>query len=182
MRRRPPLLTALAAAAIAISTPGAAAAFERQWHAGAGFGYSMLATAAGTAHGFGGAAHLTYGLNDTWNAMAQVDFTRQPSGDLAVAGGALGIGYVLDVLRWVPYAGAMAGGYDVWTTGATCSAAPTLPCHSARLGLSVPVGLDYQLNRSFAVGVQGRYQLLLLGDAPAHMITAFARAEYVWGF
>jgi hypothetical protein len=182
MRRRPSLLPAVAALAITLSTSGAASAFERQWHAGAGFGYALFGNAAGAQQGFGGAAHLTYGLTDTWNLLAHVDLTRHPSGQLTVAGGAVGAAYVLDVLRWVPYAGAMIGGYDLWTGGAACAPATGVRCHSPRVDLSVPVGLDYQLGRSFAVGVEGRYHLLLGGDPAAHLLTVFARAEYVWGF
>ena len=53
------------------------------------------------------------------------------------------------------------------------------------MGASVPFGLDYQLSRSFALGVAGRYHLLFgsLGEAsPAQYLTVFARAEYIWGF
>ena len=182
MRRRLPLFTALAAAALALTSSGAAGAFERQWHVGAGFGYALYGNAAGAAHGFGGDLHATYGLTDTWNAMAQLDLVRHPSGQLTVAGGSLGIGYVVDVLRWVPYVGATVGAYDQWTSAAVCGAAAGADCHAPRLGLGIPGGLDYQLSRSFAVGVQARYELLLVGAPAAHLFTTFARFEYVWGF
>lgn len=182
MRRRPLLPLALASFALALATSSVAGAVERQWHAGGSLGYSLLGTSTDAWSGFGGALHLTYGLNDTFNAMAQVELTRQPSGHVTLASGSLGVGYVLDVLRWVPYVGGMVGGYDLWTTSGPCGPTLAASCHEGRLGLSIPAGLDYQINRSFALGVQVRYHLLLLGDPPAHVLTTFARAEYIWGF
>jgi hypothetical protein len=75
----------------------------------------------------------------------------------------------------------MGGVYEDIFTGACpapCSAVAT------RFGVSVPVGLDYQLSRSLAVGAQGRYHLLLTGgpSGVTSAFTAFARVEYIWGF
>jgi hypothetical protein len=181
MRRRPLLLPISLFAAIGLA-PATAGAFERQWHAGASFGYALLGTTADAWSGYGGALHLTYGLSDSFNALAQIDVVHEPGGKVMIASGSLGAAYVLDVLRWVPYVGAMAGGYDLFTVSGPCGKAPGDSCHAARLGLSVPAGLDYQVSRSFAIGVQVRYHLLLLGDPPAHLLTTFARAEYVWGW
>jgi hypothetical protein len=47
----------------------------------------------------------------------------------------------------------------------------------------VPFGLDYSISRSFAVGVGGRYQLLIGGsNGLEHGLTGLLRAEYVWGY
>lgn len=92
----------------------------------------------------------------------------------------IGAGYVIDILQWVPYVGLMVGGYQLGVFFDACDA-PGASCGGTRLGLSVPIGLDYQVSRNFAVGVQGRYHLLL-GDEVAHILTAFARAEYIWGY
>ena len=177
----------LAAVAFAFATslaawPKAAHAYERQWHAGGSFGYAMLARSdEETVHGLGGGLHLTYGLTDAFNAMLQVDFTTFPSSDLVIGSGALGIGYVIDILQWVPYVGLMAGVYQVSLFSDACDA-PGADCASTWFGLSVPVGLDYQFTRSFAMGVQGRYHLLLSSDGAASYLTAVARAEYIWGW
>jgi hypothetical protein len=146
-----------------------------------------------TLHGLGGGLHLTYGLSDALNLMAEVNvsshFARlgdvpvddagKPTGAPAVqlprtllASGAVGVGYVLDVLQWVPYVGAMVGAADIATPAG----------NSARLNLQVPFGLDYSISRSFAVGVGGRYQLMIGGAGLENGLTGLLRAEYVWGY
>lgn len=173
----------LAALAVALLAPSAAFAFERQWHAGADAGYSVLMDPKGTAlHGFGGGLHLTYGMSDTINLLLDASVTVHPAttdaegnpveGSL-LTGGSVGLGYVFDILQWVPWIGATAGGYY--------DANPSNP--GARLGLGVPFGLDYQLSRSFAIGVTGDYRLLFLDpNGVSQRISAFVRVEYIWGF
>jgi hypothetical protein len=180
-RSRAPIL-ALATLAAALLYPSAAQAYERQWHAGISLGYSYLATEA-PLHGLGGALHVTYGINDMFNAMVQLDVTADPSGSLLVGSASAGIGYVVDILQVVPYVGVMLGGYDLWTTSGPCGADLQPSCHSGRLGASIPFGLDYTVTRSFNIGIAGRYHLLFLGPRTIdQMITAYARAEYVWGY
>ena len=78
---------------------------------------STLSTGAGIG------AHYTYGIDDQFNFMAELNasivaadqkqdtptspHTRPAEVDHALAG----VGYVIDVLRWVPYFGVLAGGY-----------------------------------------------------------------------
>lgn len=182
MRHRFIPLAAAVALAVALS-PAPAAAYERQWHAGLGLGYSVL-TDDPVAHGFGGGLHLAYGLTDAFNAMLEIDIAGHPGDDLMIMSGSLGVGYVFDVLQWVPYVGLMVGGYDLWSVADECGAdVEGVPaCHRGRIGGSIPLGLDYQISRDFAVGAQGRIHLLLLGDSPAMYVTAFARAEILWGY
>lgn len=191
MRRRRTAVAALLATLatlFALLLPRAAEAYEHQWHVGMGFGYSMLVgddppdqpDAGPTYHGIGGGLHLTYGINDVFNAMAQVDFTGYSGGELLVGSASLGGAYVIDILEWVPYVGLMVGGYQIGASFDACDL-PGASCSATRLGLSVPLGIDYQLSRSVALGVQGRYHLLLGGDI-SHVITAFGRAEYIWGY
>lgn len=183
MGRRSVSLLVAASVAVLLLVPKRAMAYERQWHAGASFGYGLVHVYDTTASGLGGGLHLTYGLNDAFNMMLEVDATIHPGSDLLVAGAAVGPAYVLDVLQWVPYFGLLVGANDVWYRGEDCGTADLPPCHAAHLGIGVPVGLDYQVTRSFAIGAQVRYTILLLGDSsPISYLTAFARAEYVWGF
>jgi hypothetical protein len=183
--RRRPSLCAFASAfglALALFVPREAGAFERQWHAGAGLAYAALVNPAGAVlHGFGGGVHLTYGLSDTVNLLVLADATvhpaitykSEPVEGVVLAGGSVGFSYVFDVLQWVPYLGATAGVYY--------EAGPTTG--GPRLGLQLPFGLDYQLSRSFAIGAAGEYKLLFLDVAgPSQRISAFLRAEYIWGF
>ena len=188
-RRLPSVLAGLAAAGLSVSlAPPRAEAYERQWHAGLGLGYAAVSSA-GVKSGFGGGLHLTYGLTDAFNLMLEVDLTAHPKRDsfLLVPSASAGIGYVMDVLQWVPYIGLMGGAYDIWHQADPCDTPDpvtnlTVACHAARFGASVPFGLDYQVSRSFAVGFGGRYHLLFGGSYPGHYLTLFGRAEILWGY
>ena len=48
--------------------------------------------------------------------------------------------------------------------------------------MTVAAGQVAYRQRSFAMGVQGRYHLLLSSDGAASYLTAVARAEYIWGW
>lgn len=167
---------------IALFAPREARAFERQFHIGAEAGYAALVNGAGaTLHGFGGGVRLTYGVSDTVNALAIVDVSVHPATTYhglpvdgqVLAGGALGLAYVVDILQWIPWVGATAGAY--YSAGPTDS--------GPRLALGIPFGLDYQLSRSIVLGAAGEYKLFLLDPTGAeHRISAFLRAEYIWGY
>jgi hypothetical protein len=195
MRLRLALAAPLAAAAVAATMLASSTsfAFERQWHVGGNLGYTALMGAQQTRHGLGGGLHLTYGLSDTLNLMAEVNvsshFSRlgeapvdaggKPTGPVVpvpggvLASGAVGVGYVVDVLQLVPYVGALVGAADFLDAAG----------HSPRLNLEVPFGLDYSISRSFAVGVGGRYQMMIGSPAGLeHGLSGFLRAEYVWGY
>jgi hypothetical protein len=151
-----------------------AQAFERQWHAGLDAGFAELARIDKSA-GIGGGGHLAYGLSDAFNALFEVDVTRQFDAHTTVASAAVGAAYTLDVTRLVPYGGVLIGGYHLFAD---------LPANA--LGVQGALGLDYGISRSWAVGLQVRFHksLWTWSDAPGGFsyTTAFVRAEYVWGF
>ncbi len=202
MNLRPSLAASFAA--LALLAPSPSFAFERQWQLGGSVGYTALMGPRATLHGLGGGLHLTYGLTDALNLMADVNvsshFSRldsapvdesgKPTGAMAAtlpstlfASGAVGVGYVVDVLQWVPSIGGLVGVADLVDTSGACGATPEAPCHSLRLNLQVPFGLDYAISRSFAVGVGGRYQMLVGGPTGLmHGLSGVLRAEYVWGY
>ena len=158
-----------------------AEAYEHQWHLGGNLGYAAL-FGGGTSHGFGGGVHAAYGLNDSFNLMAQVDVTAHPYAQWVVMSGGVGAGYVLDVLQWVPYVGVLAGGAGLFSSDPKCGVSLSEPCKQFRINLEIPFGVDYQLSRRFSVGIAGRFQLLLLGESPWTTMGAFVRAEYTWGY
>jgi hypothetical protein len=174
-------LAALAAGTGALLWPGHAGAYERQWQVGASFGYAALLGGT-TSNGFGGGLSLAYGLNDSFNLLVDLDATAHPSSQWTVVSGGVGAAYVLDVLRWVPWAGAEVGPAALVSTDSKCGASTTEPCGAFRINLAIPFGLDYQITRSFSVGAMGRFQVLLLGPSPWMTIGAFARAQYIWGY
>lgn len=198
--RRALAAPALAAAALlAFLTPARAEAYEKQWHVGMSFGYTALMGQNPTRHGMGGGLHLTYGLTDAFNLMAEAeasghfgraavpaatknDTALPEQNGAAFTRAGVGVGYVVDVLQWVPYVGLVVGAADIVNMGPLCGTTGQAPCHDLRLDLALPFGLDYSINRSFSVGVGGRYQMLISGQPLINALGVFARAEYVWGY
>jgi hypothetical protein len=102
--------------------------------------------------------------------MLELSASRHPGIGTTVLSGTTGLAYTIDVLEWVPYVALLGGAYHLPGT--------TAP------GGAFAVGLDYQMSRAFAVGVQGRWHEIFAPDplGTTSYLTAFARAEYVWGF
>ena len=83
--------------------------------------------------------------------------------------------YVLDVLRWVPYGGALLG--------AGALGGGNLDATQVLLDGQIALGLDYAINRSWAVGGAFRQHFFLTKmDTYPSYTTLFLRAEYVWGW
>ena len=181
------------AATVACCVIGAAtreaAAIERQHHLGLDPSLAMLKVGdkSSVSAGVGIGAHYTYGINDQFNFMAEIngsvvaanqqqDSPETPRTRPAEVGYAsAGVGYVIDILRWVPYIGLLAGGYRL--SGGTLEKALLLP------GLELAVGLDYQLSRHWAVGLAGRQHLMFTEASTYPSYTnVLLRLEYMWGF
>jgi hypothetical protein len=166
---------------------GRAGAVERESHVGVDAGGAMLVMSDKTDVGAGIGGHWTYGLSDAFNLMAEAAWSQVALGEHAagpstprtrpagVVDATVGVGYVFDVLRWVPYAGALVGGYAL--TGGT------LPETKIRAGAAIALGLDYRFGRSWAAGVAFRQHFLVtdLSTYPSFM-QLFARFEYTWGW
>ena len=158
-----------------------AAATEQQWKTSANFGLSTLGFVDATLSGLGGGGDLTYGVNDAINLRVSVEAARfgvlGPDGneqDVVLYGATAGAEYVIDILRWVPYVGALIGPHNL-----------RVPGEHARqlLGLEIPLGLGYQITPHVTVGIEGRLEMFLLTDdnGPTNASAAFGRAAYVWG-
>jgi hypothetical protein len=161
-----------------------AAAVEREQQAGGDLGASLIDASGKTRVGAAVGAHWTYGLTDAFNLLVEGSWSlvalrihddpqhTQPGW---IANGDVGVAYVFDVLRWVPFVGLLAGGY-VLSGGAIDGA-------RVRPGVELQVGLDYRFNRSLKVGVVGREHMLFtdLSTYPA-FTQLLARAEYTWGW
>lgn len=183
-----PLLAAAAFATVLGSAAGAGAV-ERQHHLGLGPQLAILAIDDKSTVDVGGglALHYAYGLTDQFNLMGEAsssivaakqkqDLPTSPHTRPAeVDNVAAGVGYVIDVIRYVPYIGVLASGYRLG--GGTLDRSLFVP------GVELAVGLDYQLSRSWAIGVAGRQHMLLtkLSTYPS-FTTAVLRVEYMWGF
>ncbi len=160
------------------ATSTAARAVEREWHAGVDAGWAAVSWHDATFGGFGGGAHLAYGLRDDLNALLEVGATSHPvyvnRPQLLVASGAVGAAYTLDVIAWVPYFGLLVGGYRF--SGAELGQA------QYKLGFQAALGMDYRFSRDLAVGAQLRYHTFSDEPFTRHYMTACARFEYVWGW
>jgi hypothetical protein len=164
--------------------PREAGAFERQWHVGFDAGYAVLFDDG--VSGYGGGAHGAYGISDSFNAMVELSATRHPGAGVTVGAGdnqqvlsmetilsgAAGVAYTIDVARAVPYIGVLAAAYRLGDL-----------THSLSPGGQIALGLDYQLERNWAVGAQLRLHTILTEEAGAvAYATTFLRLEYLWGF
>jgi hypothetical protein len=183
------LLALGAALASVFFFANAAHAIERQHHIGIAPQLAILSiddkSTAST--GGGGLIHYAYGLSDQLNFMVEAgsasvareqmqDYPEAPrTRPAGVDNLNFGVGYIIDVFKWVPYLSLMGGVYRV--AGGTVPEALFLP------GLSIGAGLDYQLSRSFAVGLGIREHLMVskLQTYPSYL-TAFLRVEYMWGW
>lgn len=176
---------ALAAPIFATST---ASARENEHQIGLDVGASMLKVDDKSTLSFGGGAgaHYVYGLNDTFNLLAEgsaslvslkedresyTPLTRP----ISVSHLAAGVAYTLDVMTWVPYFGVLAGGFVLG--GGTLDHTLVLP------GGQLALGLDYKLSHHWAVGVAYRQTMFLVKTStyPSYS-NFFARFEYAWGW
>ena len=187
MRAAPAVALSCAAACATLATRDAAA-FEHQHHLGLDGGVAMISIAdkPSWSVGGGGGVHYAYGLNDAFNLMVEgafcpVALEEQPGAGIKnnratmVENLGAGIGWVLDVTRWVPYFGVLA---------------TTMMLHGGTVdgvrfagAATVAGGLDYMVTRNVGVGFAFRWHLPLtdMNDYPTYL-QLFLRAEYVWGF
>lgn len=179
-------LSLLTAATLACIAPSANAV-EREHHLGADLGGTALVIGSdktdvgGTIGG-----HWAYGLDDTFNLMAEANASlvalnekRTPKTPTTrpvwVAHAGAGVAYVFDVLQWVPYVGVLAGGYTL--------GGGTLPHTRVLAGGALAFGMDYRLSRQWCAGVAVREHLLLTDLTTYPSFTqVLARVEYTWGW
>lgn len=181
-------LLALAIGAL-VAAPRDAHAIERQHHFGLDPSLALLKVddKSSVSTGFGLGAHYTYGINDQFNFMAELNAsfvagtekldtpTTPHTRPTQMQHALVGVGYVIDVLRWVPYVGVLAGGYRL--------AGGTLDDPLYIFGGAAQVGLDYQLSRQWAVGaaIQQHFLLTEISTYPSDT-TVMLRFEYMWGY
>ena len=180
-------LAAAAIAAALVAIASSARAVEREHHAGLDAGSAILGMNDKTDVGVGFGAHWAYGLSDEFNLMAEGAFALLAPGEsiasaatprtrpASAANLGVGVAYVFDILRWVPYAGVLGEGYALM--GGTLGGTKWIP------GAAIAVGLDYRFDRTFAAGVAFRQHLLATDTSTYPSYTqVFARVEYTWGW
>jgi hypothetical protein len=154
-----------------------AAAFEDQWHLGAGLG-AMNASPSAIGLGLGANLYGAYGLSDMFDMRLDLAATSHP---LELAGSSerhnaytasLGVTYKIDIIEWIPY----FGGHD----GVMSFDIPeVLGIETRDVLFGGSIGLDYAVTRSFGLGVANRLHIPLGG---ASLVDVFLRAEYRFGW
>jgi hypothetical protein len=179
-----PFAAAIAVAVVSLASP--AWAVEREHHVGIDGGMSMLVMSDKTDVGGAIGGHWAYGLSDVFNLMGEATWSLVALGEKVqdvhtprtrptnVANVGFGMGYVFDVLQWVPYAGLLVGGCAL--LGGTLSHPTFLPAATAA------VGLDYRFRRQWAAGVAFRQHFLTDMNTYPSFTHIFARLEYTWGW
>lgn len=181
-------LIALSAAVLAFAFAREARAVEQEHHIGVDLGLGIL-TVSDRSTPFVGPTfglHYTYGITDQFNLIAGAQYSLvAPNASSATESSThthpanlwnadVGVAYVLDVLRWVPYFGGLVGAYVL--DGGTISGNLVLP------GAQVVVGLGYLLTPAWSVGVEGSEHFLFTDMSLYTSFTGVvARAEFIWG-
>jgi len=177
--------------------PSAAHAIEHQHHFGidGGVAFISIDQKPTLSVGAGGGVHYAYGLTDAFNFLVEGAFcgvALQESRGMGIPNNratmienlGVGIGYVLDVVRWMPYVGLLGSAFALH--GGTIDDPANPPPYRFAGGVTIAAGLDYQLTRGpkhFALGLAVRQHFMLsdFTNYPSYT-QIFLRAEYVWGF
>lgn len=151
-----------------------AAAFEREWHAGAKVG---VATLSGAAPGPALELRGAYGLDDKFDVLVQAEGSHQfGDHDANVFSGTAGFAYKIDIFEWIPYV-ALLGGYYRFSGADGPHGKP-----GDYFGAVVTGGLDYLLRRDLAIGADVGFHGTFNGGFTVPYFTATVGAEYHWGF
>lgn len=170
--------------------PLTARAVEREHQLGVDGQFVSLKVANTASANSGGAfgAHYSYGLTDQFNLMAEGGFALHavepevekdkgpaPQQPKTIGHVGVGVGYVFDVLSWVPYIGLLGTGY-VFSGGTRTGAGPAG-------GLAAALGIDYRASRHLAVGLAARQHFILsdFGTYPSWTSVGL-RLSYTWGW
>jgi hypothetical protein len=181
-----PRVLALLAAVLAFALTREAGAVEQEHHLGVDLGVGMLTISDQSTPdiGAGVGLHYTYGLTDQFNLISEVQYSRvafnaisqadPPTHPANVGNADVGVAYVLDVMRWVPYFGGLAGAYVL--DGGTIPGNLVLP------GAELAVGMGYLLTPVWSLGIEASEHFLFTDMS---LYTSFTnvvvRVEFIWG-
>jgi hypothetical protein len=175
----------LATTALSLALARGAGAVEQEHQLGVDIGLPMLTIADKATPDIGAAfgVHYGYGITDQFNLLVELQYSLlaldvfpndPPTHPSQMWNCDIGVTYVLDVLRWVPYFGGLAGGYLM--NGGTLPGPLVLP------GAEIVVGLDYLVTPKWALGFEVSEHFLFTDiSLYTSYSTAFARTEFRWG-
>jgi hypothetical protein len=188
VKRRSAALVGSGVVLLGLASAPSARALEREHHLGFDAGGGLLVIGNKSTNDLGASvgAHYSYGLNDEFNLMVEASYSLVALGQTAdsrktpetypasLATADVGVGYVFDVLQWVPYAGVLVGGYAL--SGGTVPDVKLLP------GVEVALGLDYRLTPTLAIGIAARQHLMSETSTYPSFTQLLLRIETVWGW
>lgn len=170
----PRLRPLLAACTLALLSPSAALADERQLHLDLHLGY---ASASGPRGGPGALAQVgvSYGLNDAFTLYSRGSYTLEfpdaPRAPRHAASLSAGISYAFDHLRVVPYAG-LGARADLVATPGNLYLAPSA---------EVRGGLLYLVKRNLTLGLEAAYAYpFLKTDQSADFFSIGLGVRFTW--
>lgn len=188
-------VASLAAVALVSLAASDALAVERQWQVGGGVGWAHVTRGDYSGSSIGPSLHLSYGLTDMFNVLVETSHVpvvlsgTLPSGEhgdlprtFALQTAATGLAYTLDVVRIVPYVGALVGGSRMSAGQKTIGAFRGGEGIDYRVDLVLALGADYHVTRELAVGVALRLHEMPGGGDAQSATQAFVRAGYLWGW
>jgi hypothetical protein len=172
--------------ALPLALARGAGAVEREHQLGVDVGGAMLSVEDASTPFIGPAfgIHYGYGITDQFNLLVEAQYglvafgppgaTEPPTHPAQIWNADVGLTYILDVLRWVPYFGALAGGYLM--SGHSLLSPLVLP------GAEIVVGLDYLVTPRWAVGFEASEHFLFTDiSLYTSYATALLRTEFRWG-
>jgi hypothetical protein len=174
----------MAATAVILAFARRVRAGDREHELGIDLGVSILGISdkATPDVGAGFGVHYGYGITDQIQLAVNLQYSvlaldvfpsDPPTHPAAMWNGDVGLEYMLDVMRWIPYFGGLVGGY--WLQGGTVHR-EILP------GAAIVVGLDYLVSPRWAVGFEASEHFLFTDmNLYTSYTTAFARTEFLWG-
>jgi hypothetical protein len=174
-------ITALVAALV-LGYASPAAAVEREHSLSLGAGAAMLdvSSKGSPSWGAGAAIAYSYGLSDAFNFLAEGSWSTvalnetAPNAPSMISTLNAGVSYVFDVVRWVPYAGLLAG--TSLMNGGGIGGLKFVP------EAVVALGFDYRIDRSLSLGLALRQAFFTDPSTYPSYSQAFARVGYVWGW
>jgi hypothetical protein len=164
-----------------LATTSRAGAVEREHEIGLDLGLPLLVVQGSSTNNLSGASlglHYGYGISDAILLVADAGtsplfFGTSPLASISQAD--VGLGYVLDVIRWIPWGAIEGGGYAV--TGKQLGGTQVLP------GFALAFGLDYRFDRRWSAGIEVKEHMLVTDTSTLPSYTQMLlRAGYTWGW
>lgn len=155
------VIVAAAIASVVAAAPTSAHATEKQWFFGGSVGYAYVDETYKWWDGGFVAGEMRYGITDAIDFIGDLRLGFYPAADQILPSANAGLGYVLDISRFVPSVGVTIGLADVVTYG--CPEG-FRPCGNELYPVvGIPAGFDVRVTKHLTLGAHFQYGLFLVG-------------------